>query len=142
MSSVCRVSWCTVLVTSTDVWYYGSYSLAELNGNDQYPCGNWCVQGPFVGFRHSIDNGASWVEPRMEMAKDFETYKAADNLFSEMGAKSRFQNLSVTDSETSVLAGPVCEDGQISGAPQYSCNGTWRGKVKFGAPHVVRSVCL
>jgi hypothetical protein len=59
----------------TDVWYYGSYSLSELNGNKQYPCGNWCVQGPFVGFRHSLDHGGSWIEPRMEMAKDFTTYK-------------------------------------------------------------------
>eukprot|EP01043_Picozoa_sp_COSAG02_P048405 COSAG02_NODE_4750_length_5026_cov_2.873960_4_plen_105_part_00 len=80
------------------------------------------MQGPFVGFRHSIDNGVSWVEPRIEMAKDFDTYKAADNIFAEKG--------------------PVCEDGQISGAPQYSCNGTWKGKVKFGAPHVVRSCGL
>ncbi len=80
------------------------------------------MQGPFVGFRHSIDKGVSWVEPRIEMAKDFDTYKAADNIFAEKG--------------------PVCEDGQISGAPQYSCNGTWKGKVKFGAPHVVRSCGL
>ena len=47
------------------------------------------------------------------------SYKATDNLFSEKG--------------------PVCEDGEISGAPQYSCTGKWRGKVKFGAPHVVRT---
>lgn len=53
------------------VWYYGTYSLAELNGNAQYPCGNWCVQGPFVGFRHSLDKGKTWTEPRMEMARDF-----------------------------------------------------------------------
>ena len=57
--------------------YYGSYSLSELNGNDQYPCGNWCVQGPFVGFRHSSDQGSSWDEPRPEMAKDFTTYALA-----------------------------------------------------------------
>lgn len=53
------------------VWYYGTYSLAELHGNAQYPCGNWCVQGPFIGFRHSLDKGKNWTEPRMEMAKDF-----------------------------------------------------------------------
>jgi hypothetical protein len=53
------------------VWYYGTYSLAELNGNAQYPCGNWCVQGPFVGFRHSLNKGKNWTEPRMEMARDF-----------------------------------------------------------------------
>ena len=27
----------------------------------------------------------SWVEPRMEMAKDFTSYKASSNLFSEQG---------------------------------------------------------
>jgi hypothetical protein len=43
--------------------------------------------------------------------------KATDNLWGELG--------------------PICEDGEISGPPQYSCNGTWKGKVKFGAPHVV-----
>jgi hypothetical protein len=56
------------------VWYYGTYSLGELSGNEQYPCHNWCVQGPFVGFRWSEDNGATWTEPRMEMAKDFASY--------------------------------------------------------------------
>jgi hypothetical protein len=43
----------------------------------RYLCGNWCVLGPFVGFRHARIRGAnmSWTEPRMEMAKDFASYK-------------------------------------------------------------------
>jgi len=102
------------------VWYYGTYALAELHGNAQYPCGNWCVQGPFVGFRHSVDKGKNWIEPRMEMARDFASYKASDNLFGELG--------------------PVC-DGEIKGNKTkygpYTCTGKWKGKVKFGAPHVV-----
>ena len=61
------------------VWYYGTYSLE----NPSFPpnplpnCGNWCVQGPFCGFRQSADKGATWAEPRLEMAS------ATDNLFGE-----------------------------------------------------------
>ena len=60
-------------------WYYGTYSLQ----NPSFPpnplpdCGNWCVQGPFCGFRQSTDKGASWHEPRLKMASD------RDNLFGE-----------------------------------------------------------
>ena len=35
------------------VWYYGTYTLDDLNG----ACRNWCGQGPFVGFRQSTDGG-------------------------------------------------------------------------------------
>jgi hypothetical protein len=40
------------------VWYYGTYTLDDLNG----PCGNWCTLGPFVGFRYSTDFGLTWHE--------------------------------------------------------------------------------
>ena len=48
--------------------------------------------------------------------------KASDNLFGELG--------------------PVCTGGKInvsfpSSRSQWTCTGTWKGKVKFGAPHVV-----
>jgi hypothetical protein len=52
------------------IWYYGTYCLDEPYG----PCGNWCIQGPFVGFRISRDYGRTWLtgEPTPE-----------DNLFWE-----------------------------------------------------------
>lgn len=42
------------------VWYYGTYAL------DQSPDKklNWDVLGPFIGFRTSTDNGATWRETR------------------------------------------------------------------------------
>ena len=94
-------------------WYYGTYTLAELDGNAQYPCGNWCVQGPFVGFRASTDGGRTWDVPRMEMGQDFSTYKAEQNLFGELG--------------------PVCKAGIIpsrnGSKSKYTCAGEWVGKV-------------
>lgn len=49
------------------------------------------------------------------------TDKASDNLFGELG--------------------PICE-GEINAtfpgsSSQWTCTGKWKGKVKFGAPHVV-----
>ena len=47
------------------IYYVGTYAIAETWGrttdehgkpvplNRQYLCGNWCVLGPFVGFRHA-----------------------------------------------------------------------------------------
>jgi len=40
------------------IWYYGTYVLDDLSGS----CGNWCVVGPFVGFRISRDYGKTWIE--------------------------------------------------------------------------------
>lgn len=40
------------------VWYYGTYTLDDING----ACGNWCTLGPFIGFRHSTDVGAHWTD--------------------------------------------------------------------------------
>jgi hypothetical protein len=53
-------------------WYYGTYTLDELNGE----CGNWCIQGPFVGFRISKDLGRTWTDTLL-------TPKS--NLFKETG---------------------------------------------------------
>ena len=57
----------------------------------------------------------------MEMARDFTTYSAKDNLFGELG--------------------PVCQGTIVpkrAGSPSaQTCSGLWQGKVKFGAPHVV-----
>ena len=115
------------------VWYYGTYALAELWGSKQWPCKNWCVLGPFVGFRYSRDNGRTWVEPRRQMSYDFDSFLPSSNLFGE--------------------SGPVCEGGINRTTPRpgepctqfmnphdcspHSCLGKWSGKVKFGAPHIV-----
>jgi len=115
------------------VWYMGTYALAELWGNRQFPCKNWCVMGPFVGFRHSSDHGANWVEPRRQMASDFASYSAASNLFGEAGPQCLGQINNtvprVTDACNDFMNPHDCSP--------YTCVGTWRGKVKMGAPHVV-----
>jgi hypothetical protein len=54
------------------VWYYGTYTLDDLNG----ACHNWCAQGPFVGFRQSTDFGKTWVDTK---------YTPADPVFGESG---------------------------------------------------------
>ncbi|CAE7566571.1 unnamed protein product, partial [Symbiodinium sp. CCMP2456] len=77
------------------VWYYGTYALDNENhepgdaprGSESQEaagklqtagyCGNWCIQGPFVGFRWSRDGGKTWEEPRKTMAN------FSDNLFGE-----------------------------------------------------------
>jgi hypothetical protein len=33
------------------VWYQSTYGAAENNGS----CANWCVHGPFLSFRYSVD---------------------------------------------------------------------------------------
>ena len=60
----------------------------------------------------------------MEMAKSFSSYKASDNLFHELG--------------------PVCHGtiakvfiGHAKYPYDFTCNGTWKGKVRMGTPHVV-----
>ena len=53
------------------VWYQSTYSLDDLSG----PCQNWCVQGPFVSFRYSLDQGGSWNEFILSPLND------TDNLF-------------------------------------------------------------
>jgi len=110
------------------VWYVGTYTLAEDVGNIQYPCGNWCVMGPFVGFRHSVDDGVTWEEPRFEMAKDFESYQARQNLFGERGPVCT-GSMNHTDASL--------QWRNPNGNGGWTCLGKWQGKVKFGAPHVV-----
>ncbi len=64
-------------------WFYGTYTLDNENhqpgrsrGIDspgpEVPevagyCENWCIQGPFVGFRTSTNQGKTWNEPRLKM---------------------------------------------------------------------------
>jgi hypothetical protein len=43
------------------VWYYGTYSLEDVSGF----CGNWCTEGPFVGFFISRDFGQTWNDPNL-----------------------------------------------------------------------------
>ena len=114
------------------VWYYGTYTLAELWGSKQYPCKNWCVLGPFVGFRHSLDRGKTWVEPRPRMADDFASYRPSSNLFGELGPQciGRINNTRPHPTD------PCAIEGNAHDCSPYTCVGTWRGKVKFGAPHV------
>jgi len=82
------------------IWFYGTYTLDNENHQPGTPlgrqplergadtlkepsygragyCENWCIQGPFVGFRTSLDQGNTWNEPRVHMAN------ASDNLFGE-----------------------------------------------------------
>ena len=33
-------------------------------------CENWCIQGPFLGFRWSKDDGKTWNEPREVLKGD------------------------------------------------------------------------
>jgi hypothetical protein len=73
-------------------WFYGTYMLDNQNenigGNNVGPnpgpnCGNWCVQGPLVSFRHSTDKGETWDDPKMN-ATD-----GRDNLFHETAVGKR-----------------------------------------------------
>jgi len=72
-------------------WWYGTYYLDNPNvtvgntysGPNPGPnCGNWCVQGPVVNFRHSTDYGKTWHEERMNATN------ASDNLFGESAANN------------------------------------------------------
>lgn len=68
------------------VWWYGTYSLENPGPENPGPnCGNWCVQGPFCGFRWSTDEGKTWTDPRNNMTS------GTDNLFGE----SAFNNSKV-----------------------------------------------
>lgn len=59
-------------------WWYGTYYLdnpnATVGGNYVGPspqpnCGNWCIQGPVVDFRHSTDKGETWHEDRVNVSR-------------------------------------------------------------------------
>ncbi|CAJ1405166.1 unnamed protein product [Effrenium voratum] len=74
------------------VWFYGTYALDNENHQPGQPlrssarsesrsagyCGNWCIQGPFIGFRWSKDNGKTWHEPRPGPLKGY-----GDTIFGE-----------------------------------------------------------
>ncbi len=69
------------------VWYFGTYTLDDLNG----ACHNWCGQGPFVGFRRSSDGGKTWIDSK---------YKPDDPVFGESGkagAKVKFGAVHMVD---------------------------------------------
>ena len=51
----------SALLSHNGTLFYGTYALAAYLAGD---CGNWCVQGPWFGFRTSRDRGLSWHEPR------------------------------------------------------------------------------
>eukprot|EP01052_Picozoa_sp_SAG31_P013705 SAG31_NODE_831_length_11669_cov_3.410026_8_plen_380_part_00 len=93
---------------------YGTYALAVpanpgdvQNNVSQGGCGNWCAQGPWWGFRHSVDGGRSFIEPRVT-GKD-----GRDNIFAE-----------VLEPTGDTRPYPFGSD-------------TWVGHVKFGAAQVV-----
>ncbi len=70
-------------------WYYGTYVLDDLNG----ACGNWCVLGPFVGFRTSKDYGKTWLRSGLtplhnlfgESAKNGQKVKVGSPHFLDFG---------------------------------------------------------
>ncbi|CAF3851408.1 unnamed protein product [Rotaria sp. Silwood1] len=55
------------------VWYQSTYGLSD---NDA-PCRNWCVQGPLISFRYSVDQGTSWYDYNLHPKND------TDNLFNQ-----------------------------------------------------------
>jgi hypothetical protein len=94
--------------------FYGTYALAvpanpgdAQNNVSEGGCGNWCAQGPWWGFRHSVDGGKSFIEPRVT-GKD-----GRDNIFGE-----------VLEPTGDTQPYPLGSD-------------TWSGHVKFGAAQVV-----
>jgi hypothetical protein len=58
------------------VWYQSTYGVSENDG----PCQNWCVQGPFVSFRYSTDQGKTWYDYNLHPQND------TDNLFNQTSA--------------------------------------------------------
>lgn len=91
-----------------NMWAYGTYYLDNPNTTVLLPngtnvtdgpnpspdCGNWCVMGPFVGFRFSSDGGQTWTEPRLNATLP------TDNLFGETafgGSKVNFGAPHVVD---------------------------------------------
>ncbi|CAL1137136.1 unnamed protein product [Cladocopium goreaui] len=84
-------------------WFYGTYALDNENHQpgDRLGatrggyCENWCIQGPFIGFRWSKDNGKTWNEPR-ERLKSWN-----DTLFGESApnnhSKVKFGAIHVVD---------------------------------------------
>jgi hypothetical protein len=59
-----------------EVWYQSTYGTSDIDG----VCGNWCVQGPFVSFRYSTDQGKTWYDYNLHPQND------TDNLFNQTSA--------------------------------------------------------
>jgi hypothetical protein len=64
------------------IWYYGTYVIDDLSG----PCGNWCVQGPLVGFRISRDYGKTWVQTKLTPDNNLFRESAKNGATVKMGA--------------------------------------------------------
>lgn len=63
------------------IWYYGTYAIDDLKG----PCGNWCVQGPFIGFRISRDYGRTWTETKLTPTNNLFRESAKNGATAKMG---------------------------------------------------------
>lgn len=61
------------------VWYQSTYALSGLTG----PCANWCVQGPFISFRYSTDQGKTWYDFNLHPQNE------TDNLFNQTNVNSQ-----------------------------------------------------
>ena len=88
-------------------WWTGSYGLGLSSKTNSLSI----EIGPFVGFRHSTDDGATWAAPR---APDGEALDVSRNLFGERAP------------DAPARGAPI--DGDPLGAP---------AGVKMGSPHVV-----
>ncbi|TGV02965.1 DUF4185 domain-containing protein [Flavivirga rizhaonensis] len=71
------------------VWYYGSYTIDQpkLEIRKKY---GWYVQGPFVGFRYSSDNGETWVESQHTPSKPLFPEHSRNELDLEAGKQGPF----------------------------------------------------
>lgn len=106
-------------------WFYGTYALLNFEPGVTPPpdCGNWCVQGPFIGFRWSTDDGATWTAPLRNMTGP------TDTLFGEQAfnnTKVRYGAPHVVDFGQNNAAAP---GGQVylvgHGADQASDYESW-----------------
>jgi hypothetical protein len=79
-----------------NVWYYGTYTLDD-RVDEPHNC-NWCIMGPFVGFRISTDYGLSWkpapLTPRQnlfnESGKDGGKVRMGAPHFVDFGQNMRY----------------------------------------------------
>jgi len=62
------------------VWYYGTGILH----NTRIDC-NWCTQGPFVGFRISMDYGETWKDTKLSPTSNLFRETALDGVKVKMG---------------------------------------------------------
>ena len=59
------------------VWYQSTYGITEYTA----PCNGWCVHGPFLSFRYSLDQGKTWTEYNLHPRNE------TDNLFNQTSYK-------------------------------------------------------